>query len=59
MFQYAAFYQGKRYDFKAASLYAAKLQALAYFQPPKSKIGLVAVALNEVYQPAHVSVMDV
>jgi hypothetical protein len=45
---YIAFYAGKKYELYAASLYNAKVQALAYFQPPKSKAHMVSVMLAEI-----------
>lgn len=44
---YIAFYQGKRIELHAASLYAAKLQAVKLFDVPKSKRGLISVMLKE------------
>lgn len=38
---YIFFYNDKREEFKADTLYAAKLLAIAYFKPPKSKRHMV------------------
>lgn len=44
---YIGFYNGKRAEVYAASLWAAKEQVIALFKVPKSKQGLVAVVLAE------------
>lgn len=44
---YIAFYNGKRHELYADSLFDAKEAAIAFFKVPKSKIGLVAVVLAE------------
>lgn len=44
---YIAFYNGQRVEFHAASLYAAKLAAIAHFKAPKSKAHMVSVVLAE------------
>ena len=44
---YIAFYDGKRTEVYAATLYAAKLQAIAAFKTPKKKEHLVTVVLAE------------
>lgn len=44
---YVAFYAGKRTEIYAASLYAAKVAAVAYFKAPKSKAHMVTVVLAE------------
>lgn len=44
---YVAFYNGKRHELYAPSLYAAKLAAVAHFKPPKSKAHMVSVVLAE------------
>jgi hypothetical protein len=44
---YIAFYQGKRLEIHAASLYTAKLEAIKLLKVPKSKQGLLAVELAE------------
>ena len=44
---YVAFYNDKRHELHAESLYAAKQAAIAYFKPPKSKQHLVSVVLAE------------
>lgn len=43
MHNYIAFYNGRRHELQAATLYAAKLAAIAYFNPPKSKAHMVSV----------------
>ena len=48
MYGYIALYQGRRHELRADSLYAAKLAAVEYFKPPKSKQHLVTVHLAEV-----------
>ena len=45
---YIALYQGRRHELYAESLYAAKVAALEYFKPPKSKRHLVSVHLAEI-----------
>jgi hypothetical protein len=47
MYGYVAFFKGKRAEIHAASLYAAKVQALAIFKPSKRDSGLVSVTLAE------------
>jgi hypothetical protein len=44
---YIALYQGRRTELPAESLYAAKMQAIEFFKPPKSKQHLVSVHLAE------------
>ena len=44
---YVCFYQSKRIEVYASSLYEAKQKAIAQFKPPKSKLGLVSVTLAE------------
>lgn len=44
---YVCFYNSKRIEVRAASLYAAKLAALEQFKPPKSKAHMVSVVLAE------------
>lgn len=44
---YIAFYNGNRLELYARSLSAAKTKAIAYFNVPKAKQGLVAIALAE------------
>ena len=44
---YVAFYAGRRMDIYALSSYAAQLQAIGFFNPPKSKRHLVSVTLAE------------
>ena len=45
---YIALYQGRRTELYATSLYAAKMAALEFFKPPKSKRHLVSVHLVEI-----------
>lgn len=45
MFGFVCFYNSKRIEIFAASLYAAKLQAIAQFKAPKSKSHMVSVVL--------------
>lgn len=42
---YIALYRDRRYELYAATSYAAYLQAVAHFKPPKSKRHLVTVHL--------------
>lgn len=44
---YVAFYNGRRYELHADSLFEAKEKAVAYFKPPKSKVHMVTVVLAE------------
>lgn len=44
---YVAFYNGKRHELYAESLYAAKLKAIDHFKAPKSKQHMVSVVLAE------------
>lgn len=44
---YVGFYNGRRWEGYADSLYAAKQQAIVFFKPPKSKQHMVTVALAE------------
>lgn len=44
---YVAFFNGKRMDIYAETLYEAKLEALEVFKPAKSKRHLVSVILAE------------
>ena len=44
---YIGFYNGKRVELHADTLYEAKLAALAHFAPPKRRAGEVHVALAE------------
>mgnify|MGYP000131939941 CR=1 FL=1 len=44
---YLAFYNDKQVEIHADSLYEAKVKALAYFHPPKSKQHMVHVHLAE------------
>ena len=45
---YKAFYNGREIDVYAATLLAAKNQAVAQFKAPKSKAHMVSVALCEI-----------
>lgn len=47
MYGYVCFYNGKRYEVQAKSLFDAKTKAVAYFKPPKSKVYMVSVTLAE------------
>lgn len=47
MYGYIAFYNGKRHELRADSLYAAKMAAIAFFKPPKPKQHMVSVMLAE------------
>ena len=44
---YIAFYNGKRIEVNADSLYAAKVDAIRVFKVPKSKQHMVSVLLCE------------
>ena len=44
---YVCFYNGKRWECYASSMFAAKEKAVAYFKPPKSKRHMVSVVLAE------------
>ena len=44
---YQAFFQGKKIEFQADGLYAAKLKAIELLKVPKSKQGLLAVVLAD------------
>jgi ribosomal protein S5 len=44
---YVAFYAGKQTEVRAASLYAAKLAAVAFFKPRSSQEHMVHVHLAE------------
>ena len=56
---YICFYNGKRWETHATSQYAAKLAAVAYFKPPKSKAHMVHAHLAEVDGMPYVHVADV
>ena len=45
MYGFVCFYAGKRIEVYAASMYAAKLQAIAQFKAPKGKSHMVSVVL--------------
>ena len=44
---YICFYNGKRLEVYAETLYAAKLKAIEQFKPAKSKSHMVSVTLAE------------
>lgn len=44
---YICFYNGRKAEIRAASLYAAKLAAIEHFSPPRSKQHMVSVMLAE------------
>ena len=44
---YIAFFNGRQYVLYAASLYDAKLKAVAFFKPRKSQAHMVTVVLAE------------
>lgn len=44
---YIAFYNDKRHELHATSLFDAKTKAVAHFKPPKSKAHMVSVVLAE------------
>ena len=44
---YIAFFNGKRHELHAESLYAAKQAAVAHFKPAKTKQHMVSVMLAE------------
>ena len=44
---YVCFYNEKRIEVHAETLYDAKVKALAQFKPPKSKAYMVSVVLAE------------
>lgn len=45
---YKAFFEGKTWTYKAASLFHAKELAIEHFKPSKAKRGLIAVVLADV-----------
>jgi hypothetical protein len=45
---YVAFFEGRRHELHADSLFKAKEAAVAFFKPSKSKRHLVTVVLAEV-----------
>lgn len=47
LYGYVTFYDRKRHELYAHSLYAAKQAAVAYFKPPKSRQHMVSVVLAE------------
>lgn len=44
---YVCFYNGKRWECHASSMFDAKEKAVAHFKPPKSKQHMVSVVLAE------------
>ena len=44
---YVCYYDGKRWECHASSMFAAKEKAVAHFKPPKSKQHMVSVVLAE------------
>ena len=44
---YVCFYDDKRWECYASSMFAAKEKAVAHFKPPKSKRHMVSVVLAE------------
>ena len=44
---YVCFYDGKRWECYASSMFAAKEKAVAHFKPPKSKQHMVSAVLAE------------
>lgn len=44
---YVAFYEGKRVEVRAETLYRAKQMAVDLFKPPKRKAHMVSVVLAE------------
>jgi hypothetical protein len=44
---YVCFYNGKRFECHAETLYGAKKLAVAHWRVPAKKVGLVAVMLAE------------
>lgn len=53
MRRYIAFYQGRKVEIDAASMYAASVIAVDHFKVPKSKRGLLTVVLADVlFSPA-------
>lgn len=46
-FGYVCFYNGKRHELYASSLWDAKQKAVAHFKVPKSKEHMVSVLLAE------------
>ena len=55
MNEYVCFYNGKRWECYASSMFAAKEKAVAYFKPPKSKQHMVRAVLAKwaAPQPEH------
>ena len=47
MYGFVCFYNSKRIEVYAASMYAAKLQAIAQFKAPRSKEHMISVVLAE------------
>lgn len=49
MYGYVCFYNQKRHELYATSLYAAKVEAVKFFKAPKSREHMVSVTLAEKY----------
>ena len=47
LYGYVAFYNGKRTEIYAESLFKAKELAIAFYRPPKSKQHMISVLLAE------------
>jgi hypothetical protein len=47
MYGFVCFYNSKRIEVYATSMYAAKLQAIAQFKAPRSKEHMISVILAE------------
>lgn len=47
MYGYVAYFNGRRHELRASSLYEAKQRAIAHFKPRKSQEHMVAVVLAE------------
>ena len=47
LYGYVCFYNGKRHELRAPSLYAAKQAAVRHFKTPRSKEHMVSVVLAE------------
>ena len=58
MHTYDAYFDGKRDEVKAPTLYAAKLAAIALFKPRKSKEHMVSVVLKALDDGTEVPLMS-
>ena len=47
MYGYVCFYNAKRIEVYATSMYAAKLQAIAQFKAPRSREHMISIILAE------------